>query len=405
MNKVVEYSFKRNIILYTVVFITVTIILNISLSLVSNNITSLKVEEETNEFLLLTTALIEDNDLQVAFKYIENYSESHSVEVRILTDRELFSSVIDEFNYTEHTIETSKGDFIVQIDNSHSITVDFYQKNIFTINAIVVLVYLVSFFVIFFSHRNTSKHVEQDLAQIKAIINENPNYYYEFHFKQFDSIHKEIWNYLSEIDLLKDHKEMNMKGLAHDIKTPLTIIYNFILKSDIEGKEHAIERVNEINTLINDLIDENYTQSFREINMSLKMNNTINKYKDVFKTKDIKIDLEEIKPFKVYWSKRDCERVLENIFSNAFYYSDASSTFDIKIENKKLTFTSSGNPIPEDALTHILDKGFRGENAKEKNTDGKGLGLYICKLLLTPINADINVSVDGNKTTFVIQFK
>ena len=51
---------------------------------------------------------------------------------------------------------------------------------------------------------------------------------------------------------------------------------------------------------------------------------------------------------------------------------------------------------------NIFTKGFRGKLSSERNTYGKGYGLYLCKLILGDVNGDLKVNKINNNVKFTI---
>ncbi len=66
-----------------------------------------------------------------------------------------------------------------------------------------------------------------------------------------------------------------------------------------------------------------------------------------------------------------------------------------------ITVSNTGCTLPPDEAVHIFDSFYRGSNAE--NRSGSGLGLYICKKLMTLMNGEIFAEVgdDLMKVTVV----
>jgi PAS domain S-box-containing protein len=78
--------------------------------------------------------------------------------------------------------------------------------------------------------------------------------------------------------------------------------------------------------------------------------------------------------------------IFQNLLSNAVKYTPANGKIFFGIEkqdsNVLITVSDSGYGIPKDEQDQIFGKLFRARNAKEKEVDGNGLGLYITKSVL-----------------------
>jgi signal transduction histidine kinase len=69
-----------------------------------------------------------------------------------------------------------------------------------------------------------------------------------------------------------------------------------------------------------------------------------------------------------------------------------------------LTVHDTGIGIPEPALTHVFERFFRGDEARNRQSGGAGLGLAIARDLVIRHGGRITVtSTQGAGSTFTIQ--
>ena len=105
------------------------------------------------------------------------------------------------------------------------------------------------------------------------------------------------------------------------------------------------------------------------------------------------------------------ERVLSNLIENALRHSSSGSEIVINvdfIERKtfKVTIKDFGTGISEEDIPYIFEARYRGSNATKDNNDHGGLGLAICKKLLSLIDEEIGVeSVLGKGSCFSFNIK
>lgn len=104
-------------------------------------------------------------------------------------------------------------------------------------------------------------------------------------------------------------------------------------------------------------------------------------------------------------------QVLMNIFDNFIKYGEPGSevTVDHRIKNSTgMAIIEikgiSQYPISQSDLKNIGTLGFRGENAKKVVASGSGLGMYICKRIITDQGGSLHVEA-GSKGNVVFVLK
>lgn len=413
MNKSISQKFKRSIIVLTIIITIVFLVINVALYIINNNYLVNKVEEENNAFLQLTTHLINENDVSIALEYVEHYTHIHQVNIEVLDEHEnmIYSSDVAHLYTSQYQINTMKGVFTIFIDNTDSITVNAIETNTIYVNISLLSIYLIAIVILIRNNKITSKEIDQDIRNVLRLIDNEKNDNDKFNHTEFEHIYKIITKYLENIDLLTEQKSMNMKGLAHDIKTPLTLIYSYferVLKSQTLSEKEAntsFEAAIRINSLLNDIIEDNKRELSKKINISRILNEKIEEYAPIFKNKQISIIKNIDEDISYKWSEKDFVRVIDNLISNAYYYSKDSSVFEVNIRNEEkilIEFISSPQNINDIEINKIFNKEYRGSLSHNDNSYGKGYGLYLCRLLLGSIGGTISIEIIDENVKFTI---
>lgn len=99
--------------------------------------------------------------------------------------------------------------------------------------------------------------------------------------------------------------------------------------------------------------------------------------------------------------------IFQNLLTNAVKYTPEKGEIYIKITKKGtdllISVADNGYGIPEHQKNKIFTKLFRADNAREKETEGTGLGLYIVKLIIEAAKGKIWFESEENKgTTFYV---
>jgi two-component system sensor histidine kinase VicK len=95
--------------------------------------------------------------------------------------------------------------------------------------------------------------------------------------------------------------------------------------------------------------------------------------------------------------------IFQNLLSNAVKYTQEGGKIELKIDKDKkninIEVSDNGYGIPAKQQEKIFSKLFRADNAREKETDGTGLGLYIIKSILEKTDGKIWFKSKENKGT------
>jgi signal transduction histidine kinase len=100
--------------------------------------------------------------------------------------------------------------------------------------------------------------------------------------------------------------------------------------------------------------------------------------------------------------------IIQNLLSNAVKYTPENGKVQISFSqhNKKhilLKISDTGFGIPKNQQSKIFTKLFRADNAKLKDAEGTGLGLYIVKSIVDKTGGKVWFESKENKgTTFYV---
>ena len=104
--------------------------------------------------------------------------------------------------------------------------------------------------------------------------------------------------------------------------------------------------------------------------------------------------------------------VMQNLVSNAIKYSREGGTVTIQVRESntqsgpaiQIAIHDQGEGIPSREIPHLFDPFFRGERARQAQTQGSGLGLSLVKQVVEAHGGEIDVSsTPGAGSTFVVE--
>ena len=220
--------------------------------------------------------------------------------------------------------------------------------------------------------------------------------------------------------LIEDLKQKNQDlsnlliSMAHDIKTPITILNGYIEEMEdgmIESQNlpQALSHMKEEIKFLDEL-----TVDMLEFITSMDRHKTKNKIElytlvqdEIFPVLPLKADvkyLNELKEgFSIEFNKTDLKKIILNLLNNAIKHTEIGY---IKVYDKNniIVFENSGNKIDEEFKDKIFEPFFTIDKSKNRKKSGFGLGLSIVKNLCLSNNYTcILHSSDTIKTMFYLK--
>lgn len=215
---------------------------------------------------------------------------------------------------------------------------------------------------------------------------------------------------------------------SHQLRTPLTTIKWYtegLLKGDsghlnkhqtehlkqvYQGNERMVELVNALLT-VSRLELGTLAIEKKKLNIKKFILELLKEQAPQIKEKQTQLKTVFDKKYvPIYADESLLHMIFQNLISNAVKYTDNKGTITItlskpKEDSKELIFRISDNGcgIPKNQQSKIFTKLFRADNAREKVTDGTGLGLYIVKNAVEKLGGKVWFESEENKgSTFFV---
>jgi signal transduction histidine kinase/DNA-binding NarL/FixJ family response regulator len=217
------------------------------------------------------------------------------------------------------------------------------------------------------------------------------------------------------LEISNQQKSRFFINLAHEIKTPLTLLENYLEKyitKKGEEDELLIMRRN-IQKLRRDMLDYLNYENLERGSICFDKQDVI----DLAKFLDEKIKLflpfankklltvkQNIEPLLfIKFNLQAIDQVLNNLLENSAKYTPNNGNIDISLKKEActivLTVQNSGDFIMPDQLIHLFDPFYQLSHEK-LNAQGIGMGLYTIKKILDSEGSTINV--ESTKDTGVV---
>lgn len=192
---------------------------------------------------------------------------------------------------------------------------------------------------------------------------------------------------------------------AHQIKTPISAMRLLLQQDESEENNEVKEELFEIEKYVQMLLGYYRLNSdtndyvIRKIECEPIIRTVIRQYAKFFIRKKINIEVENLN-IKVLSDEKWLGFVFEQILSNALKYTN-EGLIKIYTENGHvLVIEDTGIGIQEEDLPRLFEKGYTGYNGRS-DKKSTGLGLYLCKMILTKLGHTITIESKINKGTKV----
>ncbi len=192
---------------------------------------------------------------------------------------------------------------------------------------------------------------------------------------------------------------------AHQIKTPIAAL-DLLLQSEEELSRPQVEeqlfRIREYVEMVLTYLRMEHMSSdlvLRRQELDPIVRAAVKKYARAFIHRRLHLSYEPL-PGKVVTDEKWLQFVLEQVLSNALKYTKAG-TISIYMDAAcpcRLVIADTGTGIRSEDLPRVFERGFTGQNGRvDKNATG--LGLYLCKRIMTKLSHEIGItSVEGQGT-------
>lgn len=194
---------------------------------------------------------------------------------------------------------------------------------------------------------------------------------------------------------------------AHQIKTPIAAMRLLLQSADNEQNNELSSELFKIEQYVEMVLqylrlDSTSTDFIlKHYKLDDIVRQAVRKYAKLFIQKKISLDLSEF-DCEVLTDEKWLLFVIEQILSNALKYTHEGriSIYMHSPNSKTLVIKDSGIGIQPEDLPRVFEKGFTGYNGR---TDKKstGIGLYLCKRILTKLSHSITIESEVGKGTLV----
>lgn len=260
-----------------------------------------------------------------------------------------------------------------------------------------------------------SRHIMQPITKLIQGAKEiaSRNYQHRLTVKSNDELQMlaESFNFVAkELDRFETQRKQWLLDISHELRTPLSIVISEtsaicdqLTKCDISAVQAIQLDLQQIKRLVDDLhelskIDELGLSFDKEkVNLQDLLNQQLTHYEKKFDARNIKLNRDfSAQSMFVFGDRGRLIQVVQILFENCCRYTASPGELWIRCHKQSggvvLVIEDSGPGVPEESLNRLFDRLYRTDASRNRATGGAGLGLSICKEILTAHNAEISAS-------------
>lgn len=214
-----------------------------------------------------------------------------------------------------------------------------------------------------------------------------------------------------------------VSNVSHEMKTPLSVMQNYgtLLQGAELSQEKRIEyakgvtdasrRMADMMTNIlklNRLENQQIFPKMEVFDLGEQLCECLLQYESVWEKANIEIETDIADDVKVKADAELLSLVWNNLFSNAFKFTEAGGTVSVSLaatsHHAIVKVRDTGCGMTPEIGAHIFEKFYQGDTSH--STQGNGLGLALVKRVVDIMQGEINVeSTVGKGTTFTVKIE
>lgn len=242
---------------------------------------------------------------------------------------------------------------------------------------------------------------------------------------ELDQLARTINGFLNRIAAYLEQRRDFLANAAHELRTPLAAIRSTAEvslgaeRSVDEYQELLVEIIDEcslLEGLVNQLLLLAETESDRlrihgeRVDLSLVVAKAVGMFQAVAESKEVAFSARIEPALNVEGNAHHLRQVVNNLIDNALKFTPAGGKVGVwlRVERQNAVFCvqDSGPGIPDEDLSQIFERFFRGDRSHSHEGDrrGTGLGLSICQAVVHAHGGRIAVETQaGRGAMFCVQ--
>lgn len=203
----------------------------------------------------------------------------------------------------------------------------------------------------------------------------------------------------SSLEEVEDRRRSLTADIAHELRNPLAIqrahleaLQDGVYPLTMENLTLIQEQNQQLTHLVDDLrtlalVDAGeLSLNMRKVDLVEMGKETETRFAPQTVAKNIRFSVQSDTNVLIVRGDRErLRQIQDNLMQNALRYTPENGWVRIRLRrqagNAIVSVHNSGPAIPEDALTHLFERFYRGDKARDRASGGTGLGLAIARKL------------------------
>ncbi|MBW5468006.1 sensor histidine kinase [Brevibacillus formosus] len=298
-----------------------------------------------------------------------------------------------------------------------------------TLGILIALFVVLLFIALYFYTRYSVLQMKTPLRQIVEGIKEMEGFNYqkrltfsaEMEFAEireaFNGMAERLQQTSAEKEAVANNKRNMLLHLSHDLKTPITSVFGYsqllLDRPELEEEQRRqyVQYINDKSSYMAHLIqnlfelakleDEHVRLDQEKVNISKWFMQLVAEFYPEIEDRGFQLDVKiPEEPLFVMFDKMHMNRVITNLIGNSLKHNPPGTQLFVSCEKIEagvvLWLGDNGTGVQEDVREHIFEEFIKGSNPVKDST---GLGLAICKKIITLHQGTIHLERDQRYTT------
>lgn len=230
---------------------------------------------------------------------------------------------------------------------------------------------------------------------------------------ELDSLATSFNSMARQLEHTEDTRRRLLSDLAHELRTPIATMRAYLESVDdgIRSWDADTQRVLSLQVtrlarLAEDLDDVSRAEEgrmplqLRRSSIHEVVNSAAAEMATQYHQKGVQLLVDTRMPSAHVMVDRDrIAQVIGNLLANALRHTPPNGAVNVKAKATKtrtiVTVTDDGEGIEEGQLTHIFERFYRGDSARDRNERGSGIGLTISRAIVDAHHGTLTATSPG----------